>query len=350
MEVELIDRYIYAVTQRLPEQQREDIKRELQSLIEDMLEERISTGQASKEDVESVLLELGHPNELAAKYRGYERYLIGPMLIDAYLTTIKIVFASIVIGLTAVFTFDTFLSHSGRLEPVTSYLASLVTGAAQGFFWVTVVFAWMEYRQRIKIAGNGSRNKAWRPSGLPRIPDAKMKIKRRRPILGIFLTIAVMVICLNSTDLLGIWRNHDGVFTIVPFLDNDVFRHYWPLLWIVVSLAITREIVRIIVRYRSSKLLAFHIVMTIITTILVCIMLADKSLWNPHFIQDLTASRLLPIEGSSFKNLVSTWPRVNEYLVKAIVVFAFLDIITESFAWYRAKSSPSPITKQKPLV
>jgi hypothetical protein len=101
--MEVIDRYIYAVTQRLPEQQREDIKRELQSLIEDMLEERISTGQASKEDVESVLLELGHPNELAVKYRGNERYLIGPMLIDTYLTTLKIVLASIIIGLTAFF-------------------------------------------------------------------------------------------------------------------------------------------------------------------------------------------------------------------------------------------------------
>ncbi|WP_018754248.1 HAAS signaling domain-containing protein [Paenibacillus terrigena] len=202
--MEVIDRYIYAVTQRLPEQQREDIKRELQSLIEDMLEERISTSQASEEDVESVLLELGSPNELASKYRGYERYFIGPMLIDAYLTTLKIVLTSIIIGLTAFFIIDTFLSHSERLEPVTSYLISLVSGAAQGFFWVTVVFAWMDYRQRLNSAGSGSRNKAWRPSDLPRIPDAKMKIKKRRPILGIFFTIVVMVLCINSADLLGI--------------------------------------------------------------------------------------------------------------------------------------------------
>ncbi|MCY9591006.1 hypothetical protein PC41400_01490 [Paenibacillus chitinolyticus] len=345
--MEVIDRYIYAVTQRLPEQQREDIKRELQSLIEDMLEERMTTGPASKEDVESVLLELGPPNELAAKYRGYERYLIGPMLIDAYLTTLKIVLASIVIGLTAVFIIDTFLSHSGKLDPVTSYLASLVTGAAQGFAWVTVVFAWMEYRQR---AGNGSRNKTWRPSDLPLIPDAKLKINRIRPILSIFFTIAVMMICLYLTDLLGIWRNRDGVFTSVPYLDNDVFRHYWPLLWIVAALSITKQIVRIIVRYRSSKLLAFHIVMTIITTMLVCIMLSDQTLWNPHFIRDLTASNLMPAEGDNFKTLVSTWPRVSEWLINAIVLFALLNIIRESLAWYRAKSSSSPIPQKKPLV
>ncbi|MFD0621340.1 hypothetical protein ACFQZR_28365 [Paenibacillus sp. GCM10027629] len=343
--MEIIDRYIYAVTQRLPEQQREDIKRELQSLIEDMLEERIPTGQASKEDIESVLLELGPPNELAAKYRGYERYLIGPMLIDAYLTTLKIVLASIVIGITAVFTIETFLSHSGSLDPVTSYLASLVTGAAQGFAWVTVIFTWMEYRQRRNITGNGSRNKAWKPSDLPQIPDAELKIKRRKPILGIFFTIVVMVVCLYLTDLLGIWRNHDGVLTTVPFLNIDVFRHYSPLLWIVAAFIIMKQIVRIIVRYRSSKLLVFHIVMTIIPTILVCIMLADKTLWNPHFIQDLTTSNLLPTDGNDFKTLVSNWPNVKEWLVNAIVVLALLDIITESFAWYRAKSSPSAIIK-----
>lgn len=348
--MEVIDRYIYAVTQRLPEQQREDIKRELQGLIEDMLEERIPVGQASKEDIESVLLELGPPNELAAKYRGYERYLIGPTLIGAYLTTLKIVLASIVIGLTAVFAIDTFVSNSGKLDPATSYLASLVTGAAQGFAWVTVVFAWMEYRQRINTAGNGSRNKAWSPSDLPLIPDAKMQIHRIRPILSIFFTIVVMVICFYLTDLLGIWRYRDGVLTSVPFLDNDVFRRYWPLLWIVAAFSITKQIVRIIVRYRSSKMLAFYIGMTMITTMLVCIMLTDKTLWNPHFIQDLTDSSLMSTEGNNFKNLESTWPRVKEWLVNAIVLIALLNIIRESLAWYRAKSSPSPIPKQKRLV
>lgn len=253
--MEVIDRYIYAVTQRLPEHQREDIHRELQSLIEDMLEERKPTGQASKEEVEEVLLELGPPNELAAKYRGYERYL-----------------------------------------------------------------------------------------------DAKMKIKRRSPILGIFFTIVVMVICLYFSDLIGIWRNHDGVLKAVPFLNHDGFRNYLPLVWIVAALAIMKQIVRMIVHYRSSKLLAFHIVMTVITTTLLCIMFTDQALWNPHFIQDLTASNLLPVDGNDFKSIVSTWPRLKEWLVNAIVVLALLDIITESLAWYRAKSSPSSITKQKPSI
>ncbi|GGD91477.1 HAAS signaling domain-containing protein [Paenibacillus nasutitermitis] len=348
--MEVIDRYIYAVTQRLPKQQREDIKQELQSLIEDMLEERIPDGPIAKEDVERVLLELGHPNELAAKYRGYERYLIGPMLFDAYLTILKIVMASIAIGLTAVWAIETFVSHSGILDPIANYLTSLVSAAAQGFVWVTVIFAWIERRQRLNVAGNDSRNKAWKPSDLPPIPDAKTQIKRSGPISSIFFTIVVLVICLYSTDLLGVWRLHDGTLTVVSFLNNDVFRHYWPLLWMVAAFSILREIVRIIVQQRSGKLLVFHIVVTLIITVLMCTLFADNALLNPDFIQDLIALSHLSPEGKDFDTLVSLWPKVNEWLVNATIVLALLDIITESYAWYRTKSAPAPITKQKPLV
>ena len=38
--MDLINRYIYAVTQKLPESQRADIEKELHGLIEDMLEDR----------------------------------------------------------------------------------------------------------------------------------------------------------------------------------------------------------------------------------------------------------------------------------------------------------------------
>jgi hypothetical protein len=39
--MEMIDRYVYAVTKRLPEKQREDVSDELRGLIEDMLEARV---------------------------------------------------------------------------------------------------------------------------------------------------------------------------------------------------------------------------------------------------------------------------------------------------------------------
>lgn len=110
--MDLINRYIYAVTQKLPESQRADIEKELQGLVEDMLEDRgVGVETASLEEVEQVLLELGPPGEMAARYRGRERYLIGPGLINSYWSVLKIVLYSIAVALGIVYIIDFFYKH-----------------------------------------------------------------------------------------------------------------------------------------------------------------------------------------------------------------------------------------------
>jgi len=67
----LIDLYIYEVTRRLPEKNREDIALELRSTIEDMLPEHYK-----EEEVKAVLTKLGNPAILANSYRDQPMYLI----------------------------------------------------------------------------------------------------------------------------------------------------------------------------------------------------------------------------------------------------------------------------------
>ena len=116
MLVEMIERYIYAVTQKLPHAQREDIAKELRSLIEDMLEERVFKRKVTKQDIEEVLLELGSPKRLAEKYRETKKYLIGPELYDSYVTVLKIVLISVALGLGVSFTVKTILDPLSILE------------------------------------------------------------------------------------------------------------------------------------------------------------------------------------------------------------------------------------------
>ncbi|PLT46690.1 putative membrane protein [Paenibacillus pasadenensis] len=347
--MELVDRYIHAVTARLPEAQREDIKRELQSLIEDMLEERSPESPPTVEDAESVLQELGHPSELAAKYRGYERYLIGPGLIDAYWTTLKIVTAAIVFSLAAALAIDSFRTDAGTLDSIMSFLASLVSSVAQGFLWVTLIFVCVERSQRAKTAGSGRMKKAWKPSELPPIPEAGQKVKKSGPIFGIFFAVAAIMLALFSPDLIGVWRIHDGSTASVPFFESDVIRHYAPLLCGLAALAILKESVRLIAQRRSGRLLAFHIAMTVLITTLACLMLADDALWNPTFIADLAAASPLPSDGEGFDTLVSVWPRLNGLLVNVLLVYALVDIVLEFMAWFRSKTPSSAKASQKPL-
>ncbi|WP_068774992.1 hypothetical protein [Paenibacillus sp. FJAT-26967] len=337
--MELIDRYIYAVTQRLPEQQRTDIKQELQGLIEDMLEERAPAGRVSQEDAESVLLELGHPSALAAQYRGFDRYLIGPMMFDPYLTTLKIVLVSIGMALTALFAIETIVKPQEILEHFTEYLVSLFSAGAQGFCWVTIVFAWIGHRQQRDAAGREGMNKDWKPADLPQIPDMNTQIKMSEPIGGIIFTVLFTVLCLYSIDLLGIWRINDGGRTVIPFLNADVFHGYLPLIWVLAALGILKESVKIIVRKRTGRMLALHILVSITSTILVCVILADSAIWNPDFIQQVEAAGLLSPVWKDYDRVISIWNGVSEWIITIIALFTVLDILSESYKWYRVKPS-----------
>lgn len=73
--MELIERYIYAVSRRLPVSQRADIEQELRTLIEDMIQERCH-GEVGQEQIMALLKELGDPAYLAGQYREEQKYLI----------------------------------------------------------------------------------------------------------------------------------------------------------------------------------------------------------------------------------------------------------------------------------
>ena len=82
----MIKRYVYDVTRRLPENQREEVGKELQANINDML-----PNDPTEEDIKKVLVELGEPRILASSYRQKPRYLISPEWMDDYFQTLKIV-------------------------------------------------------------------------------------------------------------------------------------------------------------------------------------------------------------------------------------------------------------------
>ena len=83
-EQELIERYIYQVTRRLPKDQRDDVALELGEMIGDMIEGKGSTA-------EKVLTELGDPARLAEQYQDVTHCLIGPEYYDTYLWFVKVV-------------------------------------------------------------------------------------------------------------------------------------------------------------------------------------------------------------------------------------------------------------------
>lgn len=331
--MEYVDRYIYAVTQKLQEKQRDDIEKELRGLIEDMLEERANGGEITQQVVEEVLLELGNPSELADQYRGYRRYLISPEMFPFYWTILKIVLVSIGIAMTVVFMIDMIMEPVDVTNTIVNYISTTVDALVQGFVWVTVAFAIIEYTGlNSKGLGIDAATKSWKPSMLAEIPDPSTKIKKSDSIGSIIFTIFFTIIFMFSLELIGVYLSSNGGFTRIPIFDVEVFRSYLPFILGVMVLFILRDILKLVVGKWTMKVGVVCIGVNIVWWILALFLFNDQSIWNPTFMEELAQVGSILQQDADFQTVSKIWD-INKVIWIYIVSFA---VVFES-AWIALK-------------
>ena len=278
----MIDRYVYDVTRRLPKNQREDIDAELRGLIEDMLEER--SPQPAKADLEAVLIELGRPSALAAKYRGSKRFLIGPELFDVYFLVLKIVSIATAFGITVALIVGLIASPpSSFWTTFGSYFASIVSGVVQAFAYVTLVFAIIE---RFASKKEETMKDNWKPLDLPEIPKSKARIKISEPIAGlIFLVIALLIVNL-APEFFGIY-SFDQSVSVTPIFNLEVFRCMLILIDIMIGLDILKEMMRLMSGKYTLQLAIGVTAINVVSIILVIMVFLPPAIWNQNFVSEL---------------------------------------------------------------
>lgn len=333
--MELIKRYVYAVTQKLPEQQRADIEKELTSLIEDMLDVRTQGAEVREKDVEEVLLELGEPAELAARYRGKERYLISPERFDSYVSVLKVVLLSVLIGITVVSVIEFFMEPDQFVKQFAEYLVTLLTVSIQGFAWVTIIFAILEYKGDVDSDNKVNANKLWKPVDLPSIPDARTRIKASEPILGIIFSILFLVLFTFAIDLVGLHRYTGGQSTTVPVFDEEVFRRYVPFIWLITAIAILRDCLKMIRRKWTAPIVVFHLFFNAVSLILALVMFSDPAVWNPTFIIELVNAGVIHEGTEGFDTVTTIWNRFQEGLIYVIAFITIIDSVAVGLKLYR---------------
>lgn len=337
--MEYVDRYIYAVTQRLQEKQRTDIEKELRGLIEDMLEERADGEEITQQLVEEVLQELGNPNELADQYRGYKRYLISPEMFALYGTVLKIVLASIAISMAAVFMIDFMTDSPQDVEPLVDFFAATTGALLQGFAWVTIIFGIYEY-----IRLNSNRHdidkaaKSWKPSMLAAIPDPSTRIKKSDPITGIIFTIIFGVVFMFSLERIGVYfsTNGDGYKSIAIF-DVEVFRAYLPFIIAVMALFILRDILKLVVGKWTFKVALFCIAVNIIWLILALILFNDHSIWNPTFMDELIVISNGWKSDLDIQDIAKIWDVNKNIWIYIVTLVVFFESIWVGYKGYKGR-------------
>ncbi|WP_246247374.1 HAAS signaling domain-containing protein [Piscibacillus halophilus] len=328
MKMEMIDRYVYGVTKRLPEEQRADIGDEVRGLIEDMLDERVQGRDVTEEDVREVLLELGHPRSLARKYQGNKKYIIGPELYDFYVLIAKIALISTVVGLTAIFLIKVILSPINIIDDFVDYIVSFITTIPMVIGWVTIGFVLAEYFDENKFAQIKLDNN-WDPSNLTPIPDPKRQIKRCEPITSIVIYVFVIVMLVFSNEYFGIWIFQQGEFSgIVPFLNEAEYSSFLILILIVCGFGILKECLKLFYERWTYSLVTLTAIVNLVSITIFFYLLNENRFWNPDFMNELVQNGIVTNGSDNYQVIKIIWEQMTLWGLVILVLGLIWDVVT----------------------
>lgn len=284
--MEMINRYIYAVTKDLPEKQREDISKEFKSLIEDMLEEYNGAG-SYEEKVNKVLTSLGDPEILANNYRGSERYLIGPKNFDSYIMLLKIVFSAVFIGISISTAIGGIFTPGGKvIQTVIQYVASLFAAVSQAFAWVTISFAIAEYYQAPAL-NLKSTTEGWSLANLPHEPVKEAKIPRIESIVGIvFSSIFISIIYFNP-QFIAVYVPTPAGINIIPIFDISIIEDFKFILASIFLLGVAKEIIKLVAGRWNLKVALSTAILSLISLVLSLVIFTNPNIWNPNLAKEI---------------------------------------------------------------
>lgn len=319
--MELINRYIHAVTHRLPEKKRRDIGEELRSIIEDMLEQHQGP-EPQEEKVCKVLEELGNPDTLANNYRGAKQYLIGPGLYCTYLTVLKIVLGGVFIGVSIAGLVGSILTQGQNIaEAIGSYISTVFAGLMQAFAWITIGFAIAEYHGAKIPQVEGV--KEWSIADLPDIPDKKAVIPRSESIAGIVFTTLFLILFWSALNLIGVgYFTEETGLVIVPVFNLNMVG---TIRWLVSAsfiIGIAKETLKLIFGRWSLKLALLVVGLSLISLLLAMVFLSNPDIWNPNFIAEYSSHVDFNFD------LVKIWEPVTRNMVFVVALGFIIEIIT----------------------
>lgn len=278
----LIDRYLYDVTKRLPENMRDDVNRELRSNIEDML-----SNDPNEAEIEKVLIDMGSPAKLAVKYHPKPRYLISPELFDDYLTVLKIVAITLSVLLAGLAVFKIVFGDIGgeyaiatAISIIVSFLTAAFTGIVQAFFWVTLAFFCVEY------FGKKNGVITWSPKNLPELPaNAKVVIKSSDTIAnGVFSTFFTILFLAGTLRHPQFIAWYEVGAPTVPLFNEEIIRQFLPFYMFIIVLTLFLMFFKLVKGRWSVGIAAAQTIFSVFSAVLGVAIITRPGLFTDAFI------------------------------------------------------------------
>lgn len=289
----MIDRYIYAVTKELPKKLKNEIASELKTLMVDMMD-GMDHALSEEEKNHKVVEELGNPKELANRYRGRERYLIGPNYFDKYFFIMKIVVLSIFIGISVASGLGVVFSIGTITEMMGGYISTLFSATLQGAAWVTGIFVLLEYNE-IYIE-TGMEEEVWEPSQLPELPEKKALISRAESVFAIMIATIALTLFSFLPEIIGIYYKVAGELNFIPLFNIDGLYPFKVIIFMVFTTNILIELIKIIKGRWTMKIAIIITVLNVISAVLFINVIYNMNIWNREIMQKLEQYIQIPFE------------------------------------------------------
>jgi hypothetical protein len=238
-----LERYIHDVTRRLPESIKEEVKKELENNIKDMLSEN-----PTDEEIENVLKELGHPKMLAMQYKEKPSYVVSPIFYDEYVMVLKIVM--VIFAVVAMITGSIEVAFDQDAVGFTQIIANIFSkiignvfsGLLSAFAWVTIIF-WA-------ISHHASKNNdpcKWELKDLPELPKpTSSKISRSSTIVElcfqVVFSLVFIIVLMRYMDVVAIYVNGE---MITPIFNQQITTPFIPFYIISLALFIVSGLIKI---------------------------------------------------------------------------------------------------------
>jgi len=319
-----IERYIYAVVKRLPENMKKEVSEELKANISDMLSEK-----PTDDEIEAVLKKLGSPRVLANNYRGKDRYVVSPLYYDDYINVLKIVFIifavlSVVFGsIESVINLNSDNVFMMVIEVFGDVTSNLFEGWFRAFAIVTIIF-WI-----ISYVSQKSNCNEWKVKDLPEVPKASSaKINRTGSIIGLIFGVTFSVIwvaiLMRYLDYIGIYNNGSFLAPIFNQSTTDLFVPYF------IASAVFVLIVSLIKIYYAEWRLEVTIPYTIyqiLTAILGMVFITHPDLFHVDMFNWISTSMEI-----SVPEVMNGFEKGVRGFAVFIAVMTGLDLVT---TWYK---------------
>lgn len=190
---DLIDRYVHAVAERLPQRQRADVSAELRALLREELE---AQPRADLEAAKALLLRFGAPDEAAA------RYAPPALVVEARDTRLYWRINGVIALIVGVLAFVGALTApgTGADEAARTLYTTLLERLLTAVGSVTLVFWMIGWLRRRNPEAHG-----WKPAHLPPVRDPDQVHRVGWTFALLYFALGALVLAFPSTFLAFFW-------------------------------------------------------------------------------------------------------------------------------------------------